>query len=431
MEHSLPRTSAQSRGRPDSQPAVPPIALPIPLPIPLPIAPTLIRMDGPGPAARQQIALRAAGHEWSRLVRTQMTTAVTDHRSAVVREPWRPWAAPLWPYSQVLHAGVLLEAAQRTGADTSTNADTSTSADTATSAGTATKALVRGLEGYRQGPAYSAVRRPHAARRIVGDISRGPRYVDDNAWIALALEQRALLAPSASGADGTPEPLLRWLLAAQAPNGGVAWREGPTGLHACSTGATGLAAARAFLRTRDRTLLDAAARAADFLHDVLTVRDETVRKETVRDERGHDLVADNIDAAGRIETTLWTYNQGLAVGLDVMLHHAGRSGALRRAEHLAAAVLRWADRETLWSQPPCFNAVLMRNLRLLHDASPDVALAAFIDDYTDRVLDHVTSGSHDGLRRGAYPGSRVIDRAGDVQVLALAAIPSASHALLC
>jgi len=255
----------------------------------------------------------------------------------------------------------------------------------------------------------------------VGDTARGPRYVDDNAWIALALEQHALLAPSESGAVGAPDDLLRWLLAAQMHNGGVVWREGPTGLHACSTGATGLAAARAFLRTRDRSLLEAAARAADFLHDVLRVHGG--------DNDG--LIADNVDAAGRIEPTLWTYNQGLAIGLDVVLHQTGQSGALERAERTAAAVMRWAERDTLWSQPPCFNAVLMRNLRLLHHESPDAALATFIDDYTERVLDHLATGSVKDDHRGAYPGSSVIDRAGDVQVCALAAIPIARHALLC
>src|SRR5690606_13434322 len=116
--------------------------------------------------------------------------------------------------------------------------------------------------------------------------------------------------------------------------GGVLWIEGGSTLNACSTGAAGLVAAR--LAGGDDPL---ARGAVDFL---LRLRDSD------------GLVADHVRADGSVDPQVFTYNQGLLVGL---LHELGRTDeALEHARRTTAAF----DADRLWRHPAAFNAILVR-----------------------------------------------------------------------
>lgn len=295
----------------------------------------------------------------------------------IVRQGPSRGAAFLWPYSQVLHAAVVRGRLLGDDADA--------------------RALVDGLERYRRGPALADS--PGGRRR----------YYDDNAWVGLAAV--------AGGRVALARGLDRWVRGGAEPGGGVAWREGLRSWHACSTGGAALLALRLGGSDDDRAF---ARRCRAFLAGPLA--------------RPDGLVADHLDAAGVVEPTAWTYNQGLAIGVDVLLHRSGDDGALERARQLAdLTVAHFAAEDRLWRQPPAFVGVLLRLLLLLHSADGDPRWPAVVDAYLDRVWAQGRD-SATGLFRsggiGRYDEGVVLDQAAVVTVLALRALPLADAAEL-
>ena len=130
---------------------------------------------------------------------------------------------------------------------------------------------------------------------------------------------------------------------------------------------------------------------------------------------------------------MWSYNQGLLVGLEVLHSRAGDLDALGRARSHAALTLDWfACDDRLWRHPPCFVAVLLRMLALLHSADADGRWLAATDTYLDRVW--AQAGSANGWRAagiGAYGEEAVLDLAGIAQLTALRAMHPGRYAQLC
>jgi hypothetical protein len=297
----------------------------------------------------------------------------------------------LWPYTQVMHArGLLSLVTQEPMAD-----------------------LPPLLHRYERDDAFAE--RPGSRRR----------YVDDNGWVAMAQEQqRRSRTVGSHGRSVAPAPsaravaLLDWLTRFVDDDGGARWVEGGDARHACSTGTVGVALALSAAPGDERHRT--AARCSRFLREVLADDDGIVR--------------DNIDAAGNVEATRWSYNQGLAVRLDVALAHLGDDDALDRARAWAdAGLAAFADSDqhrSLWQQPIAFNAVWFRGLLSLATLDGEGARTAStrrtLTTYADGV--RLTLGAND-LRlpppSEAGPGryqageSEVLDLAGCVQVLAL------------
>ncbi len=323
--------------------------------------------------------------------------------SAMVREPSgslvvldRPGGAPatLWPYSQVLHAGVLV--AER-------RPDPDLVAD-----------LGRGLETYRRGRAYQPVRRPWP----------GLRFVDDNAWVGLAAAQASALSGTGRPGSAVARRLARWVRRKEVPGGGVRWREWTGGVHACSTGAAGLLALRAASLPGPRQgpepddeAVSFARRCAGFLLGPLRLPS--------------GLVADNV-RDGRLDPTAWSYNQGLAIGLLTALHQTGDDRALDRARELAGTtVAHFAAQDRLWQQPPCFVGVLGRMLLLLHAVDLDPGWVTFVDDYLDQVWERTAATGFQGSGIGAYDRELTLDLAGLTILTALRASPGHVLARVC
>jgi hypothetical protein len=316
-------------------------------------------------------------------------------RAVVLQEPGRGRVATLWPYSQVLHAAVLLGRVRR---------DTGWTDD-----------LVRGLDAYQRGPAYSSVRRPRL----------GPRYYDDNAWVGLALVQRAMFAAdSAEGSVETSRRLLGWIRGGEQPGGGIRWRERRTSVNACSTGSAGVLALRLAgvgnggSRTGE---IELGRRCAGFLAGRL--------------RRPDGLVADRVDR-GVVEPTVWAYNQGLAVATDVLLGSVNGAPVSRRAVNLAERARDYfGNQDRLWSQPACFVAVWFRMLLLADAATGDDRTRADLLGYLDRAWSDVSAdgdvNAWFAAGVGTYGRDRTLDTAALVQMAALAALPPDDLAMLC
>ncbi len=87
------------------------------------------------------------------------------------------------------------------------------------------------------------------------------------------------------------------------------------------------------------------------------------------------LYDDHVNSDGSLNTTIWSYNQGVMVGAGVLLYRATRNGAyLTQAEQTAtAAVAYFGTGSTLVNQGPAFNAIYFRNLFLLNKVAPNAA----------------------------------------------------------
>lgn len=281
-----------------------------------------------------------------------------------------------WPFSQLLWASSVLSAV---GAECSGQ-----SADP--------ERLWRALRWYRSRGA------------VVDNRPRGRRYFDDNAWLALVAAQQALLTRR-----------YRWWQRALAfvpflergctADGGVLWSEGGESRNACSTGAAGvlfavLASGEAPVPTSTRARLgERAEAAADFLHTRL-----------LRDD---GLIADHLDANDRVEPSVWSYNQGLALVLFA------RTGHSDWAEEVVAAVERGMPPSVLDGQPAAFNAIWFRSLM----AYRPQARPAAAEDYLERAW--ATGRDQRGLftEVARYDDGLIIDHAAITGLMAAYAAP--------
>lgn len=144
----------------------------------------------------------------------------------------------------------------------------------------------------------ATVIRAHRIRNITGWTNR---YYDDMAWLALALE-RARRTQGIDEARGGLIPLERELYDAWAPEqgGGIPWRVGVDFYNAPANGPAGIALAR--LGRRER-----AVEMADWID--ATLRDP---------ETG--LIFDGIHLpSGEVERPIYTYCQGVVLGLETEL----------------------------------------------------------------------------------------------------------------
>ena len=90
------------------------------------------------------------------------------------------------------------------------------------------------------------------------------------------------------------------------------------------------------------------------------------------------LYDDHVNPNGSVNTTVWSYNQGVMVGAGALLYQATGNGSyLNQAQQTAAAaVSHFGTGATLVNQGPAFNAIYFRNLFLLNQVVPNAAYAS-------------------------------------------------------
>jgi hypothetical protein len=239
-------------------------------------------------------------------------------------------------------------------------------------AGDAKPDIVNYVDRYRWRDGFAA--RPGTRRR----------FFDDDAWLGLAalhLGKRDLAAEA-----------LAFVRTGQDAAGGFRWVEDATTQNTCSTAS----AAWLALELGDA---DLAGRAMDWLNAAL------------RTPEG--LYMDRVDE-GRIDPTIWSYNQGAAVAA------LGLLGREDRAATTAAASLALFTGERLWREPPPFLAIWFR--ALLGNLAVRGETAAVLERHTDRLLAEALDRATGLFTRGgvgSYDGNATIDQAAIVQLFAM------------
>ncbi|MGZ8629629.1 MAG: glycoside hydrolase family 76 protein [Actinomycetota bacterium] len=305
----------------------------------------------------------------------------------VHERPGRRKLAPLWPVSQVLAAAVDL-------AELTDDYDV-------------VERLVVGLRPYARGDGYLPA---------PGDRRR---YFDDNAWIGLCFAQLHLQTREARWLRRARK-VFRFVLEGQDPDGGMRWVEGRRARHTCSAAPASQLALRLHLADGDDDTLAFARRTLTWLDRTLRVRGR--------------LYADHVDARGRVNPALRTYNQGAPVGAHLLLHLAtGDETTLAQALVTASASLRRFGPDRTWKHPPVFNAVWFRNLLALEAVSPVEGLRPALDSYLRRAWREARGegGLFTAGGIGTYDGTPAIDTGGLVQLFALRAWPRDRLPLVC
>lgn len=217
--------------------------------------------------------------------------------------------------------------------------------------------------GSPQPPAYeSAVKAPLGPG--------GSTYYDDNAWVGLDLVHAYQLTSDAlyltMAQDELDFAVSGWdTSTTDGCPGGIYWEDvADSQRNTTANGANAELALELASFTGDPSDLTWATRIYGWVRSCLL--------------GSNDLYDDHVNSNGTLDTTIWSYNQGVMLGAGVLLYRAtGDTTYLQEAEQTAsAAVTYFGTGSTLLNQGPAFDAIYFRNLLLLGGVAPDSAYTA-------------------------------------------------------
>lgn len=314
-----------------------------------------------------------------------------DRAQGVYREEsGRGGTARAWPYSQALAATLAMTRVPRRGRLYVPDA----------------ARRVSGLGGYlRTDGAFAAAMGPK------GDI-----YYDDNEWIALELLRWYDLR-SAPQAFTRAKRLFRLVVSAWDADvthpcpGGVFWTTAPGNRdrNTVTTATGALLGLELYERTHDPTQLAWAQRMLGWVTTCMLAPD--------------GLLWDHVALDGSRDETHWSYNQGTAIGANVLLYRStGDKGALKRAEALADASLAYFDR-TPGREPAFFVAIWFRNLLALESVDGNARYRDALQEYADAVWDRLRDRSTGLFHFNGSRSAKLLEQAAMVQIYAGLAVP--------
>ena len=107
------------------------------------------------------------------------------------------------------------------------------------------------------------------------------------------------------------------------------------------------------------------------------------------------LYNDHVNSNGSVNSTTWSYNQGVMVGAAVLLYEATTNSTyLNQAEKTAAAAVSYfGTGTTLVNQGPAFNAIYFRNLFLLNQVAPNSTFASEAQSFASAMWTQRQAGS--------------------------------------
>jgi hypothetical protein len=264
---------------------------------------------------------------------------------------------------------------------------------------------VSGLDRYRRADgSYAAAIGPS------GDV-----YYDDNEWIALALLRWYELR-HARGALAGAERIFQLVVRAWDSNakdacpGGVFWTtaRGNEDRNTVTTATGALLGLELYKITHHASELAWSKQMLSWVTQCMLAPD--------------GLLWDHLTLDGRRNEAHWSYNQGTAIGANVLLYRlTADTTALGRAESLADRSLTYFDHTPGGREPPVFLAIFFENLLDLASADGNADYRAQAQAYADGAWDQVRD-TKTGLFRfhGARPVG-LLEQAAMVRLYALLA----------
>lgn len=143
------------------------------------------------------------------------------------------------------------------------------------------------------------------------------------------------------------------------------------------------------------------------------------------------LYWDHVDLQGNIEKTQWSYNQGVPVGVNVLLYEVtGDKTYLQRAEHLADAALAFYGDTAIYQQPAYFNSIFFKNLLLLQSVDHNQHYVRAVQTYADAVWTNNRDAQTGLFHFGGSTETQLLEQAAMTQIYSvLSWSPSEYHNL--
>jgi hypothetical protein len=216
--------------------------------------------------------------------------------------------------------------------------------------------------GVPQPPAYESAVAPPLGHG-------GSTYYDDNGWVGLNLVHAYLLTSNSAdltlAEDEFSFALSGWDANASDPcPGGVFWEDvAGSQRNATANGANAELGLELYRLTGNPSDLSMATTMYQWVGSCLNA--------------GGGLYDDHVNANGTVNTTIWSYNQGVMIGAGVLLYQiTGNTSYLSQAKATAAAAVAYfGTGPPLVNQGPAFNAIYFRNLFLLNQVAPNSTYA--------------------------------------------------------
>jgi predicted alpha-1,6-mannanase (GH76 family) len=239
----------------------------------------------------------------------------------------------------------------------------------------------------------------------------GQVYYDDNLWIALALIQTSRILPD-PGLVRAARNLFdlvadQWDSNSADPcPGGIFWTNSVSNhdRNAVTTANAALLALQLYGIEHTPWYLAFAVKAYEWTTSCLG--------------RPDGLIADHTNRGGRIDPTVWSYNQGamIAAGVDLYLT-TGNRRFLQAANRTAAAELRRLGNPLGADDDPAFLAIFYRDLRTLIAADPNTGVRSSIERFASEAWTKARNPAT-GLFYFGGRGSTLLEQAAMVQIYA-------------
>ncbi|MFC9638734.1 glycoside hydrolase family 76 protein [Streptomyces mirabilis] len=248
--------------------------------------------------------------------------------------------------------------------------------------------------------------------------SGGDMFYDDNEWVGLAKVQLHLQTGDSAALTRAKEifDLVRsgWDTdSAHAAPGGVFWTQAnwSQDRNTVSNMPGAQLALRLHQITGEDAYLDWARRFYDWTNTYL--------------QSPGALYWDHLDLKGTVEKTIWSYNQGVPVGVNVLLYKATHDRTyLRRAERIAqAAYAYYVTQGRLFTQPVYFNSIFFKNLLLLESVTGDGTYHQAMADYADELWSTMRDPGTGLVHFDSSGGTEAIQQAAFAQLYAVLAWP--------
>jgi hypothetical protein len=253
----------------------------------------------------------------------------------------------------------------------------------------------------------------------------GDFFYDDNEWVGLLDSQRYLTSGDRT-ALGRAEQIFALIRSgwdtdpSHADPGGTFWTQA-TWSNDRNT-VSNMPAAELGLRlyqiTRQRSYLDWSLRMYNWTNEHL--------------QSPSGLYWDHIDLAGTVEPTFWSYNQGVPVGVDVLLYQVTHDrGYLDRARRVATAAYDYyVTQGHLSAQPPFFNSIFFKNLLLLESVTGGHTYRDALGRYADQMWNTMRDPATGLFVFDADGRTEAIQQAAMVQIYAVLAWDPARYPVL-
>lgn len=254
---------------------------------------------------------------------------------------------------------------------------------------------------------------PGYASYPVGEYGNGGDYFyDDNLWVGL-LDAQRYLTDGDEFALERAEQIFELTVSgwdtdtSHANPGGVFWTQAPwsTDRNTVSTMPAAQLGLRLHEITGEKHYLDWALRMYDWTNTYL--------------QRPDGLYNDHMSLDGTIESTVWSYNQGVPIGVNVLLYEAtGDRAYLTEAKRIARAAETFYADGRLEAQPAFFNSIYFKNLLLLESVTGGSHYRGAMQDYADHVWE-TNRDAATGLFSFDGESTQLLDQAAMVQIYAV------------